>query len=58
MNNQHVTQIADDLDPDTPTGHRYQPHCSCTWIGTQTYDRKRAVKEAEMHRAQESVRKL
>jgi len=58
MNDQHVTQIEDDLDPDTPTGRRYQPRCSCTWAGTPTYDRKRAVKEADMHRTQEAVRGL
>lgn len=58
MNDQHVTTIDEDLDPDTPSGHRYQPRCRCGWVGVQTYERKRAVKEAEMHRAKAAVDSL
>ena len=58
MENQHVTTIDEDLDPDTPTGHRYQARCVCLWVGVQTFDRKRAVKDAEMHRSKAAVDSL
>ena len=58
MCEQHVTKIDEDLDPDTPTGHRYQVVCSCRWRGVPTYDRKCALKEADMHRMCEGVKDL
>jgi hypothetical protein len=55
VEDQHVTKIVEDLDPDTPTGHVYQARCSCHWWGTSTFNRKRAVHEADVHRAKEVV---
>lgn len=52
---QHVTKIDEDLDLDTPTGYRYQPRCSCGWVGVPDFDRKRAAKAADMHRMKEAV---
>ena len=52
MTSQHVTRIDED---DASKNQRFTPRCSCGWVGTQTSDRRRAARAADVHRAKAVV---
>lgn len=51
--NQHVTKLEETADP-----KRYQPRCTCGWLGAKLTARARAKAAADMHRAHAKVEAL